>query len=292
MKAFKDISTVWAARRASYQGVGSEEDLLEKSDTESDFEAYPAAVIASYRRLTAFLSGAIVLLTTGLVVLLLTRKPTDAQCGAQLSIWSPANEVIEYQLLEPNNSFAHESPYRGPPTPELESAWTKLWLHGSIRFPEDKLHLINRTVDLGNNRTLKSWHDGKGGYHGQLEVHHQLHCLNLIRQYTWRDWYRRHPEIVRMSGDMLSSDIESRMHTDHCIEALRLALMCHGDTTPSIGILDPKAPRGQMADFSPLLKCRDFDKIQEWSVENQQNFPPVWDWHPRKKKPGKGDEEI
>lgn len=50
--------------------------------------------------------------------------------------------------------------------------------------------------------------------------------------------------------------------------------------------------RGQMADFSPLLKCRDFDKIQEWSVENQQNFPPVWDWHPRKKKPGKGDEEI
>lgn len=47
-----------------------------------------------------------------------------------------------------------------------------------------------------------------------------------------------------------------------------------------------------MADFSPLLKCRDFDKIQEWSVENQQNFPPVWDWHPRKKKPGKGDEEI
>ena len=35
---------------------------------------------------------------------------------------------------------------------------------GSIRFPEDKLHLINRTVDLGNDRTLKSWHDGKGGY--------------------------------------------------------------------------------------------------------------------------------
>lgn len=99
MKAFKDISTVWAARRASYQGVGSEEDLLEKSDTESDFEAYPAAVIASYRRLTAFLSGAIVLLTTGLVVLLLTRKPTDAQCGAQLSIWCRYNSLLGTLVL-------------------------------------------------------------------------------------------------------------------------------------------------------------------------------------------------
>ncbi|KAI0147239.1 hypothetical protein GGR57DRAFT_477614 [Xylariaceae sp. FL1272] len=285
--AFKDISRIWSIRRTSYQVVGSSEDLLEKANVESDFETYRAAVVASYRRLVAFLSCAIVLLTIGLAISLLTREPTDAQCSAQLSIWSPANEAIEYQLWEPNNAFAHKSPYRGPPTPELESAWTDLWLHGSIRFPEEKLALINRTVDLGNNRTLKSWHDGKGGYHGQLEVHHQLHCLNLVRQYTWRDWYKRHPDIVRMSGDMLSSDIESRMHADHCIEALRIALMCHGDTTPSIGILDPKAPRGQMADFSPLLKCRNFDRIQEWSVENQQNFPPAWDWHPRQKKPDK-----
>lgn len=37
-------------------------------------------------------------------------------------------------------------------------------LVGAFRFPEDKLSLINRTVDLGNNRTLKPWHDGKGGY--------------------------------------------------------------------------------------------------------------------------------
>jgi len=35
---------------------------------------------------------------------------------------------------------------------------------GDIRFPEDKLPLINRTVDLGNNRTLKPWRDGEGGY--------------------------------------------------------------------------------------------------------------------------------
>jgi hypothetical protein len=95
---------------------------------------------------------------------------------------APANEAIEYEVIEPQNPFAHKSKYRGPPTPELETAWDELWLCestsfpkvrglllmyevvGGIRFPEDKLSLINRTVDLGNDRTLKPWHDGKGGY--------------------------------------------------------------------------------------------------------------------------------
>ncbi|KAI0398912.1 hypothetical protein F4802DRAFT_611274 [Xylaria palmicola] len=264
MDAINDITTRWD----TYQQVDSTEKLLQKDEEESNRDLN--VLIYSYRKLITLLSGAVGLLL---------------QCGVQTTIWSPANEAIGYEVIEPNNAFAHASPYRGPPTPELESEWNKLWMHGGIRFPEEKLYLINRTVDLGNNRTLKPWHDGKGGFHAQLEVYHQLHCLNLIRQYTWRDWYYRHPEIVRMSGDMLASDVEARMHTDHCIEALRLALMCHGDTTPSITVLNPDAPRGEMADFSPAKKCRKFDKLQEWSVQNQQNFPPLVDWRPRKGQP-------
>ncbi|KAI1329073.1 hypothetical protein F5Y16DRAFT_367347, partial [Xylariaceae sp. FL0255] len=37
---------------------------------------------------------------------------------------------------------------------------------------------------------------------------------------------------------MAASDSGAWMHTDHCIEAVRLALMCHGDTTPAITILE------------------------------------------------------
>lgn len=46
-----------------------------------------------------------------------------------------------------------------------------------VRFPEDKLHHINRTVDLGEGRTLKPVDDDEGGYHALFEVFHQLHCL-------------------------------------------------------------------------------------------------------------------
>jgi len=77
---------------------------------------------------------------------------------------------------------------------ELEEAWADLWFckcrlqrcHGEslltrtgdgVRIPENKLHLINRTVDLGNGKHLKPVEDKEGGYHSMFEVFHQLHCL-------------------------------------------------------------------------------------------------------------------
>jgi hypothetical protein len=46
-----------------------------------------------------------------------------------------------------------------------------------VRIPEDKLHLLNRTADLGDGRKLKPIEDDEGGYHALIEVFHQLHCL-------------------------------------------------------------------------------------------------------------------
>ncbi|KAI0474681.1 hypothetical protein F4859DRAFT_514530 [Xylaria cf. heliscus] len=282
------LKAKWNTSWRTYRRVDSSEELLEKDDQELDHNSgnHVTAVLRSDRKLIAFQWGAIVALlvcSSTVLLALILKTPGDKQCGIQTSVWSPANEAIEYENIEIENGFGHESPYRGPPTPELEQAWEKLWRYGDYRFPEGNLPLINRTVNLGDNKTLKPWHDGKGGFHGQLEVFHQLHCLNLVRQYTWRDWYFRHPDIVRIPGDMAASDVEARMHTDHCIEAVRLALMCNGDTTPIITVLNPVAPRGEMSDFSPAKKCRKFEKLQEWSVQNALNHPPPWDWHPTKK---------
>jgi len=46
-----------------------------------------------------------------------------------------------------------------------------------VRFPEDKINLINRTHDLGNGRKPREAVDGNGGYHVMIDVFHQLHCL-------------------------------------------------------------------------------------------------------------------
>ena len=58
------------------------------------------------------------------------------------------------------------------------------------------------------------------------------------------------------------------MHVDHCIEALRLTLMCHGDTTPYLIEVDPEAPVGARADFNAHHRCQMFVPLVEWMGEH------------------------
>ena len=64
---------------------------------------------------------------------------------------------------------------------------------------------------------------------------------------------------------MLDSDVGARLHVDHCIEELRISLQCHGDTTVFFTIRDKTAPLGARANFSPQRKCRNYDKLLEWT---------------------------
>ena len=63
------------------------------------------------------------------------------------------------------------------------------------------------------------------------------------------------------------------MHADHCIEALRISIQCQGDTTPFFTVVDPGAPTGARADFSPQRKCRDFQRLRAWAVEHEVEDP-------------------
>ena len=77
---------------------------------------------------------------------------------------------------------------------------------------------------------------------------------------------------------MRTDDVTARMHVDHCIEGLRISLMCHGDTTPYMVLEDPTAPNNMRADFSPHHKCRDFGLIKQWVKDNQLAPPPETNW--------------
>jgi Mycotoxin biosynthesis protein UstYa len=59
------------------------------------------------------------------------------------------------------------------------------------------------------------------------------------------------------------------MHTDHCIETLRISLMCQSDVTPVLLKMDSyyDPPRPQ-ADFDSHHRCRNFDKIVAWNEEH------------------------
>lgn len=55
-----------------------------------------------------------------------------------------------------------------------------------------------------------------------------------------------------------------RTHVDHCIETLRIAITCVGDTTPLLIATDPNAPDGGSPDMETLHRCRKFDHLMNW----------------------------
>lgn len=145
------LKTRWNTSWSTYQRVDSSEELLEKAGQEPghDSRHHATTALRSYRRLIVFQWGAIISLlicTSVLLLALVLKRPEDKECGikrqfgvSEMSRTSlgrrlnyffhtaPAVEAIEYENIEIENGFSHESPYRGPPTPELEAAWEKLW---------------------------------------------------------------------------------------------------------------------------------------------------------------------
>lgn len=146
-----------------------------------------------------------------------------------------------------------------------EHGLTSLKAH-AVRIPQEKLPLLNRSM-TGNYKLADNT-----DYAALIEVFHQVHCLN-----TWLQSGNYRPEIVNdtqyedipvIPNDFRTSATANQLHADHCIETMRLALMCHGDVTPVLIHVEPDAPLGERADFSSHHKCRDFEKLRRWMNDN------------------------
>lgn len=198
-------------------------------------------------------------LVAALIVVALTRKPTDQQCSTQLSTYSPLLDSIEYIEYDFAAEFNSTNKYRGPPTPEREDAWYNLTYKHAVEIPADKIAELNRT-EADNLKRVPE--DVGTGYVAIIEVFHQLHCLNMIRMFTWYQ-AGKYPGIPDGLSD---NELKNRMHVDHCLDALRIAIQCYGDVTPLF--VRNGGHAGAKADFDTHHKCRNFDKIEAWIDEN------------------------
>ncbi|KAI1124165.1 hypothetical protein F5Y10DRAFT_37005 [Nemania abortiva] len=214
-------------------------------------------------------------ISTGLLLYGVLRGPDELTCTRLLNPYSPAIEdgVVKYYDTDFENEFAHKTKYRGPPTPELEAAWDQIWNLGGVEVPLDGPARLGKPSD----KLVHIDSDDARGYSGMLEVFHQLHCLNLIRQFTWRDYYNENMREWLETGhnhEMVDLNVTThhsvgdRMHVDHCIETLRLQLMCNADLTPMLVLKDDSVAIGSKADFNVHHKCRRWDKVVEWQRAN------------------------
>ncbi|KAF4884252.1 Cyclochlorotine biosynthesis protein O [Colletotrichum fructicola] len=187
------------------------------------------------------------------------KPPTDRQCVRQLNVPSPVHDVLEYEEVQFDNAFWKPSPYKGKPTPELEAKWKELWYYGSFDLPDSYLPSMNKSSGgIGGDPWART---ESGNLLAGLEVFHNLHCLNLVRQYAHKDEYDySNDPAFHGSPELVLA------HVDHCIEALRIRLQCAADVTP---FLHTKGGKGTQPDFNSQHRCPKYDRIVGWAKERQ-----------------------
>lgn len=98
--------------------------------------------------------------------------------------------MISY--LPPHNlnaEIVQKNKYRGPPSPEIDAAWTDIGVGTpAIRLHDADLKLLNKS-DTPSRPLHRIPEELGGGYVGMLEVFHLLHCLNSLRKAMDKEYY-------------------------------------------------------------------------------------------------------
>ncbi|KAH8889433.1 hypothetical protein GQ53DRAFT_652198 [Thozetella sp. PMI_491] len=188
------------------------------------------------------------------LIVVTTRRPTDLSLG----VYSPASHLVEYYTTNITTAFMTKTPYMGFPTNETDQLWEDLYQFGDSFITEEE---ANRLAYPTINQP------GTDNYIIQLEVFHQLHCLNDIRKAFYPErWPKKWPH--NKDGSINRNDMQWR-HWEHCIDILRGTIMCNADVTPISWRFN--VPVGEV--LGPHLEtthtCRNFTKIVEWAREHE-----------------------
>ncbi|CRG85573.1 hypothetical protein PISL3812_02620 [Talaromyces islandicus] len=189
----------------------------------------------------------------------------DTDCVRRLVAYTPALDSIEYFATNLRDAYRSNDQYLGPPTKEREQMWQDLWLHEAIMVETWAMPLLNR-INLDPYEKVEG--ELGDGYNALLQVHHQLGCLDILRQYTWLLSGKYTTDGIPVPIFLQKPPEENRRHVDQCIEELRMGLMCHGDMTPLLITKKRDGASGFKADMNTHYMCRNFTKLQEWTMSH------------------------
>ncbi|KAI4248949.1 MAG: hypothetical protein LQ352_005799 [Teloschistes flavicans] len=195
--------------------------------------------------------------------ILRSKSISAMECTRRENTWSPAlPAVLPYRSVFFNGTLDYPSPWRGTPSPSLDAAWeTIVRMESMEAFSISEEEYLKLGHPLDENVVRLDENQG-GGIFAGLEVYHQMHCLNLIRQYTYPEYYRNRSVTFTDPPELL------RTHVDHCIEMLRQKLTCDADVgvITHTWVAQRETP---WPNFNTLHRCRNWDGVVEWSEKHQ-----------------------
>ncbi|KUJ24497.1 uncharacterized protein LY89DRAFT_634620 [Mollisia scopiformis] len=163
--------------------------------------------------------------------------------------------------------------YRMPPSSEVDEAWDYISTEGLEVMTVSSSDILHSFKDPSISvQAPQSWNRGPDAYIVQIDVFHQIHCLNELRKEIYHDYY--YPD--------QQPDELHREHKNHCIHMILQNLMCHADLEIIThnwvhNDLIPEPKTRPFPDFNVVKQCRDFDGILDWATQNAvKNLPGKW----------------
>ncbi|KAJ5726232.1 uncharacterized protein N7483_007589 [Penicillium malachiteum] len=155
----------------------------------------------------------------------------------------------------------------GFPTDETDKLWSDLYNFEIFKISEDEARKLSLpTLPI----------PGTKDYLIELDVWHELHCLNDLRMLLYPERYPGMDELRDKDG-VIQRDNDAVRHWGlHFLsfQLPRQTIMCHADVAPVSFHINIPASTGIFPRLATTHTCRNFTKIQDWA-RNQQ----AGDWN-------------
>ncbi|KAF7324953.1 hypothetical protein MKEN_00537700 [Mycena kentingensis (nom. inval.)] len=217
------------------------------------------AALFTQRVLAVLLGLETILLALAVISLTVKRRPSTCFVSAPKDkvLYSPALEAVEHEVKVYNVGFTGDlSPFQIASSPKLDQMWSDLYNFGISRIPKEQAALLpNKTHAIPGD---------PGYYIAELDVFHNLHCLNKVRMALDPDYY---PDWrISTTGNWIETQKNATEHVNHCIDWIRQSIMCSSDTSVVVWQWKEWA-NTSLVQGNVAHTCRKFEKIQDWAKD-------------------------
>lgn len=149
---------------------------------------------------------------------------------------------------------------RQKPNKAADKIWHEWEVSRPFPIASADIRRLGKDVETAVKLEDDIWGLGDDAYVGTLDIFHQLHCLNLLRQMIFPDDY-----YDTKHGHEYPNWREA--HLTHCVDILMQNIQCSGNLN-LVTLHWVETQEAPWPDFSIDRQCFDFEQLTEWRREN------------------------
>ncbi|KAK1846647.1 hypothetical protein CCHR01_10747 [Colletotrichum chrysophilum] len=159
------------------------------------------------------------------------------------------------------NDYTPSRIWRQPPSEEVDKAWDDMTRIEYFGVSGDALRKMGKDPKISVS-IPEDWGVGPDKYLVEIDMQHQLHCLNAIRKYAYWDYY-----YSNSYKNISMAPKRHQAHLAHCVDIILQALTCN----PSLDLISHnwmKTQENPYPDFNIKRQCVAHDPILKWQHQN------------------------